>query len=126
MLAHGPQNALIGHNHDSDYAPVDHNHDGDYAPMGHNHDGDYAPLGHDHDSDYVNEGQANSITSGMITDGEVSGADITDGSIDFGATTLNVDATGRVVGVGTAGQAADLEVWGDILLHGSFQVAQRP
>ena len=40
----------------------------------------FATATHDHDTDYVNEGQANSITSGMIQDGEVTNTDLQDGA----------------------------------------------
>ncbi|MDH5715212.1 MAG: hypothetical protein OEZ30_06590, partial [Candidatus Aminicenantes bacterium] len=36
----------------------------------------FAPVLHNHDPDYVNEGQANSVTSGMIVDGTIVDADI--------------------------------------------------
>jgi hypothetical protein len=35
---------------------------------------------HEHDAAYVNEGQANSVTSGMITDGEIADADVSGGA----------------------------------------------
>jgi hypothetical protein len=41
-----------------------------FAAAGHNHDGVYAPVGHNHDDAYVNEGQADSVTQGMIVDTE--------------------------------------------------------
>ena len=43
----------------------------------HNHDATYSPIAHNHDATYVNEGQANSITTGMITDSQVTwGSDL--------------------------------------------------
>jgi len=35
---------------------------------------------HDHDADYVDEGQANSITSGMVVNGSLTAADLQDGT----------------------------------------------
>ncbi len=51
------------------------------ARSDHDHDLAYAAIGHDHEATYVDEGQADSITSAMITDGEVSSADIAEGTI---------------------------------------------
>jgi hypothetical protein len=50
--------------------------DDNYAAAGHNHDAAYAPISHNHDAAYVNEGQANSITTSMITNGTIDGADL--------------------------------------------------
>ena len=44
-------------------------------------DNGYAMDGHNHDAAYVNEGQANSINTGMIVDNTVQGADVMDGSL---------------------------------------------
>jgi hypothetical protein len=62
-------------------ARSDHDHDADYSAIGHNHDATYAAITHDHDADYVNEGQANAVTSGMITDGEVGTDDLGTGAV---------------------------------------------
>ncbi len=43
----------------------------------------FASAGHAHDSDYVNEGQANSVSSAMITTGVVNSSDIEDNSLTF-------------------------------------------
>ncbi|MBW2700544.1 MAG: hypothetical protein JRF33_06960 [Deltaproteobacteria bacterium] len=51
------------------------------ARSDHDHALAYAAIGHDHEATYVDEGQADSITSAMITDGEVSSADIAEGTI---------------------------------------------
>jgi hypothetical protein len=40
------------------------------------HASDFAAAEHDHDSEYVNEGQTNSVTSGMIVDGTIQEADL--------------------------------------------------
>jgi hypothetical protein len=73
--------ARSDHDHDATYAAFGHHHDAAYAALGHDHDAAYAALGHDHDAAYVNEGQANSITSGMIVDGTVGSADINAGEV---------------------------------------------
>ena len=41
----------------------------------------FAASTHNHDAAYVNEGQANSITSGMIVDGTITAADLASGSV---------------------------------------------
>jgi hypothetical protein len=73
---HDATYAAFGHDHDAAYAALGHDHDAAYAALGHDHDAAYAALGHNHDAAYVSEGQANSITSGMIVDGTVGSADI--------------------------------------------------
>ncbi len=98
---HDADYADIVHNHDASYAALGHDHDADYAALGHNHDAMYAAIVHDHDADYVNEGQANSVTSGMITDGEVGTNDIgtgavTEGKLGTGAVTADKLGTGAV------------------------------
>ncbi len=40
----------------------------------------FAPSTHNHDATYVNEGQTDSVTTGMITNGTVSAADLQDGT----------------------------------------------
>jgi hypothetical protein len=50
------------------------------ARSDHDHDAVYAAIDHDHDATYVNEGQASSITSDMITDGTVLFGDIAQNS----------------------------------------------
>jgi uncharacterized Zn ribbon protein len=58
--------ALVGHDHDADYAALVHDHDGRYytetevntlltgkSDTTHNHDAEYATIGHDHDLDYA-------------------------------------------------------------------------
>ncbi len=70
---------------------------------------------HDHDAAYVNEAQADSVTSAMITDGEVANADVnaaaaiagTKISPDFGS--QNIVTTGRI-GIGTTSPTASLHV----------------
>lgn len=44
--------ALVGHNHDSVYAPINHNHSGTYAPVVHDHDTVYSKLDHNHSGIY--------------------------------------------------------------------------
>ncbi len=93
--------ARSDHDHDADYSAIGHNHDADYAALGHNHDATYAAIVHDHDADYVNEGQASSVTGGMITDGEVGSADIgtgavTEGNLGTGAVTADKLGAGAV------------------------------
>lgn len=109
--------ARSDHDHDADYAAISHNHDSEYAAITHDHDATYAAIVHDHDADYVNEGQANSVTSGMITDGEVGTDDI--GS---GAVTVDKLGTGAVtadkLGIGAVTNAklgADAVTTGKIL-----------
>ncbi|MCP4675472.1 MAG: hypothetical protein GY854_08195, partial [Deltaproteobacteria bacterium] len=55
-------------------------------------DDNYAASVHEHDTTYVNEGQADSITSGMITNGEVTSDDLDDGACL--AEILDDDGTG--------------------------------
>jgi hypothetical protein len=45
--------ALVGHDHDSDYAGISHDHDSDYAAIGHDHDADYADISHNHTGVYA-------------------------------------------------------------------------
>ncbi|TKJ30831.1 hypothetical protein CEE39_07825 [bacterium (candidate division B38) B3_B38] len=51
----------------------------------------FAPVVHNHDPDYVNEGQADSVTSGMIVDGTIVDADISAGANIAGS---KIDPTG--------------------------------
>ena len=71
-----------------------------YAPLLHNHDAAYAAAGHDHDAAYVNTGEPNSITSAMIVDGSVGGADIN-------TTTVQARITGCAAGSYIQTVAAD-------------------
>jgi len=70
----------------------------------------------DCDARFVNEGQADSITSGMITDGTITGSDIstsaslTIGGLDVDSGTLYVDDVNDKVGIGTPSPEGALEV----------------
>jgi hypothetical protein len=48
------------------------------SDVGHEHAGVYSPVGHDHDEAYVNEGQAGSVTTGMVLDRTLLAADLAD------------------------------------------------
>jgi microcystin-dependent protein len=68
----------------SDSAAISYSKLAGVASSNHNHDTDYSPIGHTHnyDSLYVNEEQADSVTSAMITNGTIVGSDIaSDGSV---------------------------------------------
>lgn len=54
--------------------------------------GDFSEIGHDHDAEYVNEGQANSITSTMIVDSNVTADDLAENSV--GASEIAANAVG--------------------------------
>jgi hypothetical protein len=83
--------ARSDHTHSGVYALVSHTHPGtditsavanatDADTVDGSHASAFASSIHNHDAAYVNEGQANSITSGMIVDGVVSSADLQDGA----------------------------------------------
>jgi hypothetical protein len=69
---------------------------------------------------YVNEGQANSISSGMITDGEVGTADLANGAVNsakvennsLSASDLSVDVVSSIDGIDNDGGNIDLQAGG--------------
>jgi hypothetical protein len=97
--------APAAHDHDGEYAPVSHTHawtDLTGVPAGFADDVDdvddtvawseisgivgttsttVAAGNHNHDAAYVNEGQASSVTGGMITDGAIGTADLSSAAI---------------------------------------------
>lgn len=87
---------------------------------------DFSLSIHNHDTTYINESQANSVTSSMITDGTIQQSDLSftlgDGhSLDAAdgsqVDAVYVDNSGNV-GVGTTTPAGKLDVNGNICLGG--------
>ena len=86
------------------------------------HAADFAASIHDHDAAYVNEGQANSITSGMILANAVTSGKIADGTI------TNADISGsaaiadtKLATISTAGKVTDTALSSNVVLSDNDQ-----